>query len=127
MTTPVRKILIAEDDRLLMRASSAALRRHGFEVVAAVDGEEALAMALSAAPDLILLDVIMPKLDGIEVLSRLKAEPATASIPVIMLSNLGQPRDVEEALAAGAVAYCVKSDLRGDELAAKVTAVLDQA
>jgi CheY-like chemotaxis protein len=119
------RILLAEDDRLLSKAATAALRRRGFEVVAAADGEETLARALADAPDLILLDVIMPKLDGFEVLAQLKLEPRTADIPVIMLSNLRQPRDVEEALAAGAVAYYVKADVRGDELAAKVAAVID--
>jgi CheY-like chemotaxis protein len=125
MTSVTRRILLAEDDRLLTKVASAALRRHGFDVIAAVNGEDALEKAGLESPDLILLDVIMPKLDGFEVLARLKQNPTTAKIPVIMLSNLGQPRDVDEALQAGAAAYCIKSDLRGDDLPLKVGAVLD--
>jgi CheY-like chemotaxis protein len=118
------RILLAEDDRLLGKAASAALRRRGFDVLLAADGEEALSEARRTQPDLILLDVIMPKLQGFEVLTQLKADPATAAIPVVMLSNLAQPADVDEALRAGAIAYWIKADLRGDELAAKVAAAL---
>jgi CheY-like chemotaxis protein len=118
------KILLAEDDRLLGKAASAALRRHGFEVVVAGDGEEALEQARKSPFDLILLDVIMPRLQGFEVLTQLKADPATRSIPVVMLSNLAQPSDVDEALGAGAIAYWIKAELRGDQLAAKVSAAL---
>ncbi len=119
------KILLAEDDRLLSKASSAALRRRGFEVVTAADGEEALELARRECPDLILLDVIMPKLQGFEVLARLKADPATGAIPVVMLSNLAQPADVDEALKAGAIDYWIKADLRGDQLAAKAASALE--
>jgi CheY-like chemotaxis protein len=125
MSSVMSKILLAEDDRLLSKASSAALRRRGFAVVTAADGEEAIEMARKEAPDLILLDVIMPKLQGFEVLMRLKADPATSSIPVVMLSNLAQPADVDEALRAGAVDYWIKADLRGDQLAAKAASALE--
>jgi CheY-like chemotaxis protein len=124
MSSGMAKILLAEDDRLLGKASSAALRRRGFEVVIAADGEEALELARRDLPDLILLDVIMPKLQGFEVLVRLKADPATAQIPVVMLSNLAQPADVDEALRAGALDYWIKADLRGDQLAAKAALAL---
>jgi CheY-like chemotaxis protein len=111
---------LAEDDRLLALTSSAALRRRGFEVQIATDGEAALAMAKSERPDLILLDVIMPKLQGFDVLKQLKSDPDTTAIPVIMLTGLRQSADMEEAQRAGAAAYFVKSELRGDQLAAKV-------
>ena len=119
-----RKILLAEDNVLLSKVSAAALRRSGFEVVLAADGEEALDKAKSESPDVILLDVIMPKLQGIEVLSALRADPAMADIPVVMLSNLGQAEDVEEALRAGAVAYFIKSELKGNQLVERLTEVL---
>lgn len=120
MTPAPTKILLAEDDRLIAKAAGAALKRHGFEVISAADGEEAFDKAKLEKPDLILLDVIMPKVDGLIALTKLKADPETAAIPVIMLSNLGQAHDVESALRMGAVAYYLKNDLRGDALAAKI-------
>ena len=122
-----RRILLAEDDRFLRRAAEATLRKHGYAVIAAGDGEEALRLAQSERPDVILLDVIMPKMQGFEVLSRLKADSATRAIPVIMLSNLSQPSDIQESADRGAVAYLVKSNVKLDELVAKVTAVLEAA
>lgn len=119
------RILLAEDDRLLRVAGEATLRKKGFDVTVAVDGEEALQKALEATFDLILLDVMMPKLQGFEVLERLKAEAATRDVPVIMLSSLGQDVDVQEAMSAGAAAYFVKSAFRLNELADKITAVLE--
>ncbi len=114
------RILLAEDDRFLRKAAEATLKHAGHTVLLATDGEEALAVARAERPDLILLDMIMPKLQGFEVLRRLKADAATADIPVIVLSNLGQDRDVEQAMAAGAIAYYVKANLSLQELAARV-------
>lgn len=122
---PVLRVLLAEDDRFLRRAGEAALRRAGFAVVTAADGEQTLELARSTRPDAILLDVIMPKLQGFEVLRRLKADPVTAPIPVIVLSNLGQESDVERALEGGAIGYLVKANVSLDELAAKVRSLLD--
>ena|ERR1051326_925476 len=123
-TNPPPRILLAEDDRLLRVAGEATLRKRGFSVTVAVDGEDALLKARNAPFDLILLDVMMPKLQGFEVLVQLKADPLTLGVPVIMLSSLGQDADVQEAMNAGAAAYFVKSDLRLNELADKITAVL---
>jgi CheY-like chemotaxis protein len=120
-----RRILLAEDDRFLRKAGETTLRRHGFTVVTAADGEEALRLAQAEAPDLILLDMIMPKLQGFEVLRRLKQDPATAPIPVIVLSNLGQDRDVQQALEAGAVAYLIKANLPLERLVERVNDVLN--
>ena len=114
------RILLAEDDRFLRRAAESALRRAGFTVLLACDGEEALSLARQESPDLLLLDMIMPKLPGIEVLRRLKADPATAGIPVIVLSNLGQDSDVRDAMAAGAIAYFVKASLSLQDLVRRV-------
>ena len=121
----MQRILVVEDDRFLRRAAIAALRRHGFEVLAAADGTEGLRMARAELPDLVLLDLIMPGLQGFEVLKRLKAEPATAPIPVIILSNLGQDADVKNAMAAGAVDYLIKANLQLDALVARVAALLE--
>jgi DNA-binding response OmpR family regulator len=122
-TVPAR-ILLAEDDRFLRRAAEATLRRHGFDVLTAVDGEEALRLARLETPDLVLLDLIMPKLQGFEVLRALKQEASTAAIPVIVISNLGQDNDVRQALEAGAAAYLIKAHLGLDELVVRVQAAL---
>jgi CheY-like chemotaxis protein len=119
-----RRVLLAEDDRFLRRAAEASLRRHGLEVLTAADGEEALRIARAEPLDLILLDVMMPKLDGFEVLSALKQDDATARIPVLVLSNLGQERDVAQAKALGAVAFLVKANLSLQDLVDRVDAAL---
>ena len=124
MEQPAKRILLAEDDRFLRRAAEAALKRAGFTVLAAADGEEALRMAMAEKPDLVLLDLIMPKLQGFEVLKALKGDPATAAIPVVVLSNLGQDGDVQRALEGGAVAYLVKANLSLDELVARARETL---
>jgi CheY-like chemotaxis protein len=118
------RILLVEDDRLLRRVAEAALAQHGIDVLTAADGEEALRLARSEPLDLILLDLIMPKLGGFEVLRELKADPATDSIRVVVLSNLAQETDVQQALRAGAVAHLVKSNLSPRELAARVKSEL---
>lgn len=119
-----KRILLAEDDRFLRKAAEATLRRHGFTVLTAVDGEEALRLAQAEAPDLILLDLIMPKIQGFEVLRTLKQDPATAPIPVIVVSNLGQEHDMQQALAAGAAAYLVKANLSLQDLVQQVEGAL---
>ena len=124
MEAPAKRILLAEDDRFLRRAEEAALKRAGFVVLAAADGEEALRMAIAEKPDLVLLDLIMPKLQGFEVLKALKADPGTATIPVVVLSNLGQDGDVQRALEGGAVAYLVKANLSLDELVSRARETL---
>ena len=124
MPEGVRRVLLAEDDRFLRRAAEARLRQHGLEVLTAADGEEALRLARSEPLDLILLDVVMPKLEGFEVLKLLKADEATARIPVIVLSNLGQERDVAHAKALGAIAFLVKAHLSLQDLVDRVDAAL---
>lgn len=127
MGEPTRRILLAEDDRFLRKAAETALKRQGFTVLTAVDGEEALRMARSDAPSLILLDLIMPKLQGFEVLRALKSDAATAATPVIILSNLGQESDVKQAMEAGAAGYFVKANLSLQDLVKRVVEVLGGA
>lgn len=119
MGEPAR-VLLAEDDRFLRKAAETALKRQGFTVLPAVDGEEALRVARAETPDIVLLDLIMPKLQGFEVLGALKADAATAKIPVIILSNLGQDSDVKQAMEAGAVGYFVKANLSLQDLVKRV-------
>jgi DNA-binding response OmpR family regulator len=115
-----QRILLAEDDRFLRKSAGAMLRRQGFMVLAAEDGEEALRLARTEMPDLILLDIIMPKIQGFDVLKALKSDPHTSPIPVIILSNLGQESDSLAARELGALDYWVKSNLALEELAARV-------
>ena len=122
--SPPATILLAEDDRILRKAGEATLKKRGYAVIAAVDGEDALAKAREHKPDLILLDVIMPKLQGFEVLANLKSDAATRDIPVIMLSNLQDESDVRKATDAGALDYLVKSNVPLDVLAARIAEAL---
>lgn len=115
-----RTILLVEDDRFLRKAAEAALRQAGFAVVTAADGEQALSVARAEPPDLILLDVIMPKLQGFEVLAALKHDARTAPIPVLMLSNLGQEQDVRRAMDGGAADYLIKANLSLQALVKRV-------
>jgi CheY-like chemotaxis protein len=124
MSGEPRRILVAEDDRFLRKAAEMALKRQGYTVLTAADGEEALRAAQSVLPDLILLDLIMPKLNGFDVLQALKKEAPTAKIPVIVLSNLGQDRDVQQAMDAGAAAYFIKTDLSLQALVQRVEETL---
>jgi DNA-binding response OmpR family regulator len=125
VTTP-RRVLLADDDRYLRRAAEARLRQQGFTVLTAADGEEALQVALAELPDIILLDLIMPKVQGFEVLRALKQAESTSAIPVIILSNLGQESDRAQCLESGAAAYFVKANLSLQELVRTVQATLDQ-
>jgi DNA-binding response OmpR family regulator len=123
--TTTKRILLVEDDRFLRRACEASLRQRGFTVIAAADGEEGLRQARAEHPDLILLDLLMPKLAGVEVLRALKAEPATKSIPVLILSNSSREQDVAEVSSLGAVDYWVKADLSLKELGDRVARLLE--
>ena len=127
MSETSRRILLAEDDRLLRKAAEATLKRKGFTVFTAEDGEEAFRVAQAELPDLVLLDLIMPTRQGFDVLRDLKGCPETARIPVIVLSNLGQEKDAQQAMEGGAIAYIVKAHLSLKELAGRVTQALTGA
>jgi len=127
MTDVNPTVLLVEDDRFLRRAAEASLRQAGYTVAIAGDGEEALRQVAAVKPAIVLLDLIMPKLQGFEVLRRLKAAPETASIPVVVTSNLGQETDVKQAMNLGAAAYFIKSNLSLQELVAVVRDTLKKS
>lgn len=106
-----RTILVAEDDRFLRRACDTALRRGGYKTVLAEDGEQAVALARTAAPDLLLLDLLMPRMSGLQVLEALRADPATRGIPVLILSNSSKDLEMRHASELGAVGYWIKANL----------------
>jgi two-component system alkaline phosphatase synthesis response regulator PhoP len=101
------KILIVEDDRFLRELIARKLRNEGYEVIEAVDGEEGLKRIKEEKPDLVLLDLILPGIDGFEVLESAKKDSEIASIPVIILSNLGQREEIERGLKLGAIDYLI--------------------
>ncbi len=117
---PTKTILLVEDDRFLRRACEASLRQRGLAVITAVDGEEALAKVREHVPDLVLLDLLMPKVPGIDVLRALKAEPATSAVPVLVLSNSSREQDMRDVMDLGALAYWVKANLSLKELGERV-------
>ena len=118
------KVLIVDDDSFLSGIYATKLELEGFEVITAHDGEEGLKKAAEEIPAIILLDVLMPKLDGFETLKRLKIDPLAKDIPVIMLTNLGQKEDIEQALQDGAVDYLIKAHFVPAEAVDKIKSVL---
>jgi len=119
-----KTILIIEDDKFLRELIVQKLIKEGFEISEAVDGEEGMKKVKEEKPDLILLDLILPGIDGFEVLARMKEDPVLAAIPVIILSNLGQKEDVERGLKLGAVDYLIKAHFTPGEIIEKVKTVL---
>ncbi|QQG40536.1 MAG: response regulator [Candidatus Levyibacteriota bacterium] len=115
------KILIAEDDAFFQKFYSTKLTEKDFEVITASDGEETLAKVLESKPDLILLDLIMPKKDGFEVLTALSKDAISKDIPVIVFSSLGQEQDVKRAKTLGAKDYINKGFYDFDSLVAKIS------
>jgi DNA-binding response OmpR family regulator len=119
-----KKILFIEDDPGLQKALCEALKDAGHEVISALDGEEGLRIAQRDIPDLVLLDLILPKKDGFEVLREIRGDSRTASVPVIVLTNLEGSSEVQKALEHGATAYLVKTNYQLSEVIEKVREVL---
>jgi DNA-binding response OmpR family regulator len=117
------KVLVVEDDKFLMSAYRAKLERSGYEVHMASDGDEALTVLETLVPDIILLDLVMPRKDGFATLGELRQREALKSVPVIVASNLGQKEDIDKATGLGATDYIIKSDLSMDDLISKIEKV----
>lgn len=117
------KVLVAEDDKFLSKVYQTKLSKAGFEIQMAQDGEEALQALRSFVPDVILLDLMMPKKDGFQVLQAINADEKLKSIPVIVTSNLGQPEDKKKAMDLGAKSYIIKSDTPIQEIITKLQAL----
>jgi DNA-binding response OmpR family regulator len=122
-TAPEPLVLVADDDEDIRSLVSFRLERSGYRVIAAADGEEALALALEHTPDLAVLDVMMPKLDGYEVTRRLRSEDTTRAMPVILLTSRAQEADVARGFESGADDY-IRKPFSPHELRARVAAIL---
>jgi CheY-like chemotaxis protein len=116
----MKKILVAEDDKYLRSAYLLKLGKVGFEVRAASDGEEALGILKEFTPDLILLDLVMPKKDGYATLADLQKNAEWKKIPVIITTNLGLQEEIDKAAKFGCQDYIVKSDMRIDDIVSKI-------
>ncbi len=120
-----KKILFVEDESALQKAFGDFLRQRGYKVISAVDGEQAVRLAKTEQPDLILLDLILPRKNGFEVLEILKQDSLTQEIPVIVLTNLEEMENIEKALNLGATTYLIKANYSLEEVLAKVEKALE--
>lgn len=122
LSRPIR-VLLVEDSPFLRYAARAVLHRRGYEVIEAADGQEALELLTRSRPDVILLDLVMPRLSGTEVLRALKQDPLLADIPVVMLSNSAESEN-EAAMRSQVEAYFIKASMSLVDLADRVEAVI---
>jgi DNA-binding response OmpR family regulator len=122
-----QKILVVEDDHFLSSLMKARLEKEGFEVTQAFDGEEALNLIKEIHPDLMVLDLILPKVSGFEVMESISVDPGLTGIPVMILSNLAQDTDIQKTKHLGAVEYFVKVRVSIDDLVIKIKTVLENA
>ena len=118
-----RKILLIDDEYFLLEILKDRLEFHGYEVLTATDGKEGVEKALSEKPDLIFMDIMMPEMDGLEVTKLLRTKPEMKDIPIICLSALGRPADIESAKECGANDYMVKP-FQAQELLEKIESFL---
>lgn len=120
------KILLIEDDKFLRELIIQKLGKEGYDVAEAVEGESGIAKMKEEKPDLVLLDLILPGIDGFEVLSRMKKDSELSPVPVVILSNLGQRDDVQKGIDLGAEDYLIKAHFTPGEIVEKIREVLEQ-
>jgi len=121
-----KKILFVEDEAALQKTFGDILKQEGYEMLSALDGQKGLELAKSEKPDLILLDLVLPKMHGFEVLKSLKEDETTKDIPIIVLTNLEAMGDVEKALEMGATTYLVKASYSLEEVVQKIKKALGE-
>ncbi|MEK7174802.1 MAG: response regulator [Patescibacteria group bacterium] len=122
----MKTILFIEDEAAIHRTFSDALSKEQYDIISALDGEIGLRLAKEKKPDLILLDLVLPKLNGFEVLKALKADEATKAIPVIVLTNLEQMEDIQRVIDLGARTYLVKSNYDLAEVVAMIKKAIEE-
>jgi two-component system phosphate regulon response regulator PhoB len=127
MAPKKNKVLVVEDETFLVKIYTVKLKKEGYDVNIATDGEQAVKLASEVKPDLILLDLILPKMNGFEALEQIRATATGKNIPVIVLSNLGQEEDIKRAELLGATDYLVKANFSIQEVIAKMAEVLSRS
>ena len=118
------KLLIVEDDYFLLKMYKKKFENEGYEVFVAVDGKQGIEKAAEIMPDMILMDIMMPKLNGLDALDLLKKDEKTKNIPVVILTNLSTSDDADTALNKGAVKYIIKSDFTPSEVVKEVEEIV---
>ena len=121
-----KKILLIEDDKFLRKVINKKLSKEGYLVIEAIDGEKGLKAIEEEKPDLVLLDLVLPEIDGFEVLAKMKTNPAISKIPVIILSNLGEKEEIEKGFRMGAKDYLIKAHLTPGEIVDRIESVLNK-
>lgn len=121
----MKKILFIEDESTLQRTLGNILKKNNYEMISALDGEIGLRLAKIKKPDLILLDLILPRFHGFKVLKQLKKDSETKNIPIIVLTNLEGAEDIEKALELGATTYLVKAQYDLEEVLEKIKNVIN--
>jgi len=119
-----KNILIVEDDEFLRGLINKKLASEGFSVMSAIDGEDGIKKAKEDKPDLVLLDLVLPNIDGFEVLSKIREDASISKTPVIILSNLGQKEDIDKGMKLGATDYIIKAQFTPEEIVERVKNVL---
>ena len=122
----MKKILIIEDDPFLSEMYAAKFIENGFEVEVSSDGKSGLAKIEDFRPDLVLLDIVLPKMDGFEMLKKVKEKEELKEIPIVLLTNLGQKNEVEKGMALGAKEYIIKAHFTPTAVVAKVNEILNK-
>lgn len=122
----MKKILFIEDESALHKTFGEIVKQEGYEMISALDGETGLKMAKEEKPDVILLDLILPKMNGFEVLKSLKEQEETKNIPVIVLTNLEGMDDIGKVLSLGATTYLVKTEYEIEEILQKIKKALGE-
>lgn len=116
----MKKILLVEDDPLLIDVYSTKLKQSGFEVNVVENGEKALAAAEEQQPDLVLLDIVLPHIDGWDILHNLRASKKLKGVQIVILSNLGQKEEISKGLAMGAAKYLIKAHYTPSEIVQEI-------
>ncbi len=119
-----KKILLVEDDPFLVDIYVTKLKEHNFDLTIATDGKDAFAKIKEEKPDLVLLDIVLPKLDGMEILKKVKNDPSLGEVKIVVLSNLSQNYEISKALELGATSYLIKSHYSPSEVIREITNLL---
>ena len=122
----MKRILLIEDDPFLTDIYTTKFKKANLEVEVATDGEEALAKLKEKTPDLVVLDLVLPRIDGWEILSKIKANPKLKNLKVVVLSNLGQKEEVEKGLKLGATKYLIKAHYTPSQVVEEIKRCLEK-